>query len=70
MSNVQNNQTTSIGGSLAFLAGVVLVVLKLAGVAPVATWSWWAVTAPFWIGILVFLAVMVVVFGVLFLLRK
>lgn len=34
--------------ALLFLAGVVAVVLKLAGVEPVADWSWLLVTAPFW----------------------
>jgi hypothetical protein len=37
--------------------------LKLAGIGPVATWSWWAVTAPLWgplvFGIVVFLVVAV-----------
>jgi hypothetical protein len=33
------------------LAGVVAVILKLSGVAPVAGWSWWVVTAPWWVGL-------------------
>ena len=31
------------------LLGVVLIVMKLGGVMPVAAWSWWIVTLPFWI---------------------
>jgi hypothetical protein len=32
------------------LLGVVFVVLKLGGWTEVATWSWWFVLMPFWIG--------------------
>lgn len=28
--------------------GIIFVVLKVLGVQPVAAWSWWWVTAPFW----------------------
>jgi hypothetical protein len=38
----------SIGlGGLIF---IVFLFLKLAGIGDVATWSWWAVTSPLWIG--------------------
>jgi len=42
------------GGSVLGLLGVVFVTLKLLGIAPVAAWSWWWVTAPFWAGIAIF----------------
>lgn len=29
------------------IVGVLLIVLKMAGVGPVAEWSWWGVLAPF-----------------------
>ena len=35
--------------AIAALAGVVLLILKLVGVAPVAGWPWWVVTAPWWV---------------------
>lgn len=62
MSNAKTNVTVSfpIFGAI----GLVLVILKLAGVAPVAAWSWWLVTLPFWFGIVLFvvaLAVMAIV---------
>ncbi|VWC96116.1 hypothetical protein BCO18175_03720 [Burkholderia contaminans] len=30
---------------------LILLVLKLAGIGVVATWSWWWVTMPLWIGV-------------------
>lgn len=62
MSNAKTNVTVSfpIFGAI----GLILVILKLAGVAPVAAWSWWLVTLPFWIGIVLFvvaLAVMAII---------
>ena len=30
-------------------AFIVLMTLKIVGVAPVASWSWWWITAPLWI---------------------
>jgi len=45
MSN--NTQTSSIGlGTLVF---IVFLFLKLAEIGPVANWSWWWVTSPLWI---------------------
>lgn len=60
--NVTNKVTVSfpIFGAI----GLILVILKLAGVDPVATWSWWLVTLPFWFGFVVvgvFMVVMLVV---------
>jgi hypothetical protein len=59
------------------LLGVVFVTLKLLGIAPVAAWSWWWVTAPFWGGLallivvaLVGLAIIAMMAGVLALLEK
>jgi hypothetical protein len=50
--------TIGIGGFV-FL---IFLVLKLAGIGAVATWSWWWVTCPLWIGITLW-AVVSVVFG-------
>ncbi len=44
---VRNNVTFPVLGIL----GVAFVLLKVLGIAPVAAWSWWLVTLPFWIGI-------------------
>lgn len=52
----------SRGTSIAGLLGVAFVVLKLTGVI---TWSWWWITAPFWGGTVIVLAIVaaVAVFG-------
>ena len=52
-----SSKQTSGGISALGLLGVVFVVLKLAGLTEVASWSWWWVTAPFWCGIALGLAV-------------
>lgn len=52
------SKSTSIGlGTILF---VVLLVMKLAKIGDVANWSWWWVTAPLWIPILIFLAVFLI----------
>jgi hypothetical protein len=38
------------------LVGIILCGLKIAGLTMVATWPWWLVTLPFWIGIAMFFA--------------
>lgn len=37
--------------------GLIFIVLKLLGVTQVATWSWWWVTSPLWIGLIIDLLV-------------
>lgn len=49
MSN-SNSSAPSGGIDLFTVVGIVFVVLKLVGVAPIAAWSWWWVLSPFWIG--------------------
>jgi len=52
MSNSTSSNSSGIG--VFGLLGVVFVTLKLTGVI---SWSWWWVTAPFWGGFAVFVAV-------------
>jgi hypothetical protein len=40
--------------SILAVLGVILIMLKIAGISVVATWSWWLVLLPFYIGLLVF----------------
>lgn len=42
------------------LIGIILCALKIAGVTLVATWPWWLVTLPFWIGIAAVIAMLIV----------
>ena len=45
--NMSNSSSKNGVGCLTVI-GIVFVVLKLLGIAPVANWSWWWVTSPFW----------------------
>jgi len=59
-----NSSSSSSGGIGVFGAlGVVFVTLKIVGVEPVASWSWWWVTAPWWGGFALVLAFLAVAFG-------
>lgn len=62
---MSNNVTNKVSVSFPIFGaiGLILVILKLAGVEPVSDWSWWLVTLPFWFGIAVVgvVAVMLVV---------
>lgn len=61
-----NSNNASGGLSVASILGIIFVTLKLCGVID---WSWWWVTAPFWIpfGILI---IMAIVAGLFLLLLK
>lgn len=45
--NKQDGQTNFPVLAIIFL---IFLTLKLAGIGTVATWSWWAVTSPLWVG--------------------
>ena len=56
--------SVTMGGGLTLLEVlfVVFLVLKLTGKTVVATWSWWWVTAPLWIGFAIILAIFFISF--------
>lgn len=57
---MSSNSSSSSGGvGVLGLLGVVFVTLKLCGVIG---WSWWWVTAPFWGGLALVLAILAIVF--------
>lgn len=62
-----NSKTTSGGVSGLFILGVAFVVLKLTGFID---WSWWWVTVPFWGGIALILAVLLVIFIIAAIFKK
>ena len=37
---------------------IVFLVLKLLGIDPVASWSWWWVTSPLWIGVVLLVGIL------------
>lgn len=54
----KNSSSSSRGTGTLSLLGIVFIVLKLTGNI---TWSWWWVTAPFWGGLAVFLAALIII---------
>jgi hypothetical protein len=73
MESKSSSSASSSGISAIGLLGVVFVLLKLFGLTEVATWSWWWVTAPFWGGLAVVLAIVaigLVVSGIIVLLDR
>lgn len=58
----ESSSSSRTGVSTLGILGLIFVVLKLLGITEVATWSWWWVTAPFWIGFAVVLAIFLVIF--------
>jgi hypothetical protein len=64
-----SDTSTSSGGGIGIfgLLGVIFVTCKIVGVAPIAGWSWWWVTAPFWGGLLVTLGLLAVFTAFMFL---
>jgi len=55
----KNSKSTSIKlGTILFL---IFLTLKLAGIGEVATWSWWWVTSPLWIPLVLVVGVVIIV---------
>lgn len=66
MSDDHNSKTGGVtAGSL---LGVAFILLKLLKIAPIASWSWWWVLAPFWLPItaIAFVVFVVFIFKVVF----
>ena len=57
--------TTKSTIGLSGLVFIVFLVLKLAEIGQVANWSWWWVTSPLWLPLLVFIAIVLVAFVIL-----
>ncbi len=67
MSNSSNNNTNAASTLVFGLLGIVFVVLKLLGVID---WSWWWVTAPFWLPTAIGLCVLLLLLAFLAVKRK
>lgn len=59
MSNTQQ-VVQKQGLGVASILGIVFVLCKIFGIAPIATWSWLWVLSPFWISIGLSIAVIVI----------
>jgi hypothetical protein len=66
VSGSSSSSSSSGGIGVAGLLGVAFVVLKL---THVIDWSWWWVTAPFWIGAALWLAILAVLGGVVLIVK-
>jgi hypothetical protein len=55
-----NQKSTSTGISISTVLFLIFLVLKLAEIGQVATWSWWWVTAPLWIPVVVVVSVLLI----------
>jgi hypothetical protein len=55
-----NQKSTSTGISISTALFLIFLVLKLAEIGQVATWSWWWVTAPLWIPVVVVVSVLLI----------
>jgi hypothetical protein len=60
---MSENKTTSTSIGLGTIIFLIFLVMKLAKIGDVANWSWWWVTSPLWIPILLGITI----FGVIFL---
>lgn len=60
----ESNTSSSSRGGIGFagLLTILFIGLKLGGVGAVATWSWWWVLSPLWIGLALWLAVVFLIF--------
>ncbi len=47
---------------MSFLAVLqtIFIILKLNGAGAIAAWSWWLVLSPLWIGIVLFIALLII----------
>ncbi len=61
--NCPSNVTFCGTGFLGLLA-LLFIALKLIGIEPVASWSWWWVLAPIWIPIII-VAILVIIFSLI-----
>jgi hypothetical protein len=52
-----NKKVTGNGIGVGTVLFLIFLTLKLAGIGQVATWSWWWVTSPLWIPIVIVLGV-------------
>ena len=55
----KNSKSTSIG--LSTILFLIFLTLKLAGIGEVATWSWWWVTSPLWIPLVLVVGVGIII---------
>jgi hypothetical protein len=73
MSKSSSSNSTSGGISLCGAIFLVFLFLKLAGIGQVTNWSWWWVTSPLWIPLLIGIAIIIcigVYYGIKYLIKQ
>ena len=60
---MSEKSSNSIG--MSGLIILIFLVMKLAGIGQVATWSWWWVTSPLWIGAGLVILIMLIMVGII-----
>jgi hypothetical protein len=55
---MENNKKTGNGIGLGMVVFLIFLTLKLAQIGQVANWSWWWVTSPLWIPLLLGVAIL------------
>jgi hypothetical protein len=68
MENNKNVEKTSI--SLSTILFITFLVMKLGGIGDVANWSWWWVTAPLWIPVVLALSILLIVLLVIIIFKN
>jgi len=62
--SMSDKKTTKSSLSIGTLLFLIFLTLKLAEVGPVAKWSWWWVTSPLWIPVVLIGAIVTIVVGI------
>ena len=55
VSRIMEHIDVTVGGSFLNVLALIFIVLKIVGVEPIASWSWWWVLSPIWIPIAIVL---------------
>lgn len=66
----KKSSSASSGIGLTGLIFLLFLALKLIGIQPVASWSWWWVTVPLWAPVVVFIAGFIAYLSLVFLFSK
>ena len=66
---MSKSSSSSGGITLLGVVFIVFLILKLAGIGVVASWSWWWVTSPLWLPLTIFGAIVVILVAIAVIVR-
>lgn len=64
---MENSKANKGAGGICTIVFIVFLILKLAGIGSVATWSWWWVTSPLWMPLVAIISFYIVLAIIMFL---